>query len=86
MKGAEADQPTLPLSLPGSAVHLVVDDTSLRVLEGVLRERLSDATNGEGLWHLWWVGHDMTTVYHLQMGAFPKNRELVRTLHIIKSY
>jgi hypothetical protein len=40
VKGAEADQPTLPLSLPGSAVHLVVDDTSLRLLEGVLRERL----------------------------------------------
>ena len=40
VKGSEADQPTLPLSLPGSAVHLVVDDTSLRLLEGVLRERL----------------------------------------------
>eukprot|EP00435_Cladocopium_sp_Y103_P055181 s482_g18.t1 len=44
-KASEADQPTLPLSLPGSAVHLVVDDTSLRLLEGVLRERLSGSAD-----------------------------------------
>ena len=37
--GSEADQPTLPLALPGSAVHLVTDDASLTLLEGVLRER-----------------------------------------------
>ena len=43
--GSEADQPTLPLALPSSAVHLVVDDASLTLLEGVLRERRG------GIWY-----------------------------------